>query len=147
MELNDKLVEAIIMSATVGQFGGQVVYETFKLSIDELSAAKKQLATHLVSGLVAFFAYFFTQEAFKCFAKELYEQKDAFFRPAVLEKKYNCNVDLFTPSYDLFKELYPNINFYPFKMDLILRTAQGLLVTMVADQWHELIRKVKETWK
>jgi hypothetical protein len=41
-----------------------VVYETFKLSIDELSAAKKQLATHLVSGLVAFFAYFFTQEAF-----------------------------------------------------------------------------------
>jgi nitrogen fixation protein FixH len=64
MELNDKLIEAIIMSATVGQFGGQIVYETFKLSIDELSAAKKQLLTHMISGLVAFFAYVFTQDAF-----------------------------------------------------------------------------------
>jgi len=64
MELNEKMIEAIVMSATVGQFGGQVVYETFKLSIDELNAAKKQLFTHFISGLVAFLAYFFTQEQF-----------------------------------------------------------------------------------
>lgn len=64
MELNEKLIEAIILSATTGQFGGQIVYETFKLSIDELSAAKKQLLTHFISGMVAFFAYFFTQESF-----------------------------------------------------------------------------------
>ena len=64
MELNEKLIEAIILSATTGQFGGQIVYETFKLSFDEMNASKKQLFTHLISGLVAFFAYFFTQETF-----------------------------------------------------------------------------------
>lgn len=64
MELNEKMIEAIVMSASVGQFGGQIVYETFKLSIDEFSPAKKQLFTHFTCGIVAFLAYFFTQDQF-----------------------------------------------------------------------------------
>lgn len=64
MELNEQLIEAIIMSATAGQFGTQIVEETFKLSIDALTAAKKQLFLHLCSGLVALTAYIFTNESF-----------------------------------------------------------------------------------
>lgn len=64
MELNDKLIEAIVMSATVGQFGTQIIEETFKLSIEQLNAAKKQAYTALCSGIVALVVYFFTQEAF-----------------------------------------------------------------------------------
>lgn len=64
MELNEQLIEAIVMSATAGQFGTQIVEETFKLSIDALTAAKKQLFLHLCSGLVALTAYIFTNESF-----------------------------------------------------------------------------------
>lgn len=64
MELNQQLIEAIVMSATAGQFGTQIVEETFKLSIDALTAAKKQLFLHLCSGLVALTAYIFTNESF-----------------------------------------------------------------------------------
>lgn len=64
MELNEQLIEAIIMSATAGQFGTQIVEETFKLSIDTLTAAKKQLFLHLCSGFVALTAYIFTNESF-----------------------------------------------------------------------------------
>lgn len=64
MELNEQLIEAIIMSATAGQFGTQIVEETFKLSIDALTAAKKQLFLHLCSGFVALTAYIFTNESF-----------------------------------------------------------------------------------
>jgi hypothetical protein len=64
MELNEQLIEAIIMSATAGQFGTQIVEESFKLSIDALTAAKKQLFLHLCSGLVALTAYIFTNESF-----------------------------------------------------------------------------------
>lgn len=64
MELNEQLIEAIIMSATAGQFGTQIVEESFKLSIDSLSAAKKQLFLHVCSGLVALTAYIFTNDSF-----------------------------------------------------------------------------------
>lgn len=64
MELTDKLVEAILMSATVGQFGTQIIEETFSLSVKELGAAKRQLYTALCSGLVALTVYFFTQDTF-----------------------------------------------------------------------------------
>lgn len=64
MELNEQLIEAIIMSATAGQFGTQIVEESFKLSIDALSAAKKQLFLHVCSGFVALTAYIFTNESF-----------------------------------------------------------------------------------
>jgi len=64
MELSDKLIEAIIMSATVGQFGTQIVEETFSLSVKALSEAKRQLYMNLCSGVVAFLAYFFTEEQF-----------------------------------------------------------------------------------
>ncbi len=95
MELNDKLIEAIIMSATVGQFGGQIVYETFKLSIDELSAAKKQLLTHMISGLVAFFAYVFTQDAFVLKAASLAFLSGMFAEAALklLKKKNEANAN------------------------------------------------------
>lgn len=64
MEFNEQLIEAIVMSATAGQFGTQIVEETFKLSIDALTAAKKQLFLHLCSGLVALTVYIFTNESF-----------------------------------------------------------------------------------
>jgi len=64
MEFNEQLIEAIVMSATAGQFGTQIVEETFKLSIDALTAAKKQLFLHLCSGLVALTICIFTNESF-----------------------------------------------------------------------------------
>jgi septal ring factor EnvC (AmiA/AmiB activator) len=64
MEFNEQLIEAIVMSATAGQFGTQIVEETFKLSIDALTAAKKQLFLHLCSGIVALTVYIFTNESF-----------------------------------------------------------------------------------
>jgi len=64
MEINEQLIEAIIMSATAGQFGTQIVEESFKLSINALSAAKKQLFLHVCSGLVALTVYIFTNQSF-----------------------------------------------------------------------------------
>ena len=64
MDLSQDIIEAAIMAATTGQFGTQVVYETFKLNVDELTASKKELFLHLCSGCVALTAYVITQPAF-----------------------------------------------------------------------------------
>jgi arginyl-tRNA synthetase len=40
-----------------------------------------------------FINIYFTQETFKLIAQELYEQKEAFFKPDTLEKKYNVSLE------------------------------------------------------
>jgi hypothetical protein len=64
MDLSQDIIEAAIMAATTGQFGTQVVYETFKLNVDSLTDAKKEMFLHLCSGCVALTAYVITQPSF-----------------------------------------------------------------------------------
>jgi hypothetical protein len=64
MDLSQDIIEAAVMAATTGQFGTQVVYETFKLNVDALTAAKKELFLHICSGIVALTAYVITQPSF-----------------------------------------------------------------------------------
>lgn len=64
MEFSNETIESIIMSASMGQFGAQIVAETFSHAVAELSDAKKQLFNALTSGAAAFFAYFFTANEF-----------------------------------------------------------------------------------
>jgi len=62
--LNEKLVEAIIMSASVGQFSQQLVEETFSQAWQKLDEAKKQMYNVGVSGLGALTTYGLTQDQF-----------------------------------------------------------------------------------
>ena len=62
--LKPEMVEAIIMSATVGQFGQQLVEETFNEMWKKFDAAKAQLMNTLVSGGSALTTYVLTQESF-----------------------------------------------------------------------------------
>jgi hypothetical protein len=64
MEFSNETIESIIMSASMGQFGAQIVAETFSHAIAAFSEAKKQITTALTSGTAAFLAYFFTANAF-----------------------------------------------------------------------------------
>ena len=95
MELNEQLIETIIMSATAGQFGTQIIEETFKLSIEKLDAAKKELTLHLLSGGVSFSAYFFTNESFIAKAAALAFLSGVFAEAALklLKKKNESVVD------------------------------------------------------
>jgi uncharacterized protein YlxW (UPF0749 family) len=95
MELNEQLIETIIMSATAGQFGTQIIEETFKLSIEKLDAAKKELTLHLLSGAVSFSAYFFTNESFVAKAAALAFLSGVFAEAALklLKKKNESATD------------------------------------------------------
>jgi len=95
MELNEQLIETIIMSATAGQFGTQIIEETFKLSIEKLDAAKKELTLHLLSGAVSFSAYFFTNESFVAKAAALAFLSGVFAEAALklLKKKNESAID------------------------------------------------------
>jgi hypothetical protein len=62
--LKPEMVEAIIMSATVGQFGQQLVEETFNEAWKKFDAAKTQLMNTAVSGGSALTTYLLTQETF-----------------------------------------------------------------------------------
>jgi tryptophan synthase beta subunit len=64
MEFSNETIESIIMAASMGQFGAQIVSETFSYAVQELSEAKKQLFNALTSGAAAFLAYFFTANEF-----------------------------------------------------------------------------------
>ena len=48
----------------MGQFGAQIVVETFSHAVREFSEARKQLFNALTSGAAAFLAYFFTANEF-----------------------------------------------------------------------------------
>ncbi len=95
MELNEQLIETIVMSATAGQFGTQIIEETFKLSIEKLDAAKKELTLHLLSGAVSFSAYFFTNESFVAKAAALAFLSGVFAEAALklLKKKNESAID------------------------------------------------------
>ena len=62
--LKPEMVEAIIMSATVGQFGQQLCEETFNEMWKKFDAAKAQLMNTAVSGGSAITTYLLTQESF-----------------------------------------------------------------------------------
>lgn len=62
--LNEKLVEAIIMSASVGQFAQQLCEETLSETWKKFDTAKAQLVNTGVSGFGALSVYFFTQDQF-----------------------------------------------------------------------------------
>ena len=64
MEFSNETIESIVMAASMGQFGAQIVAETFSHVVKELSEAKKQLFNALTSGAAAFLAYFFTANEF-----------------------------------------------------------------------------------
>lgn len=62
--LKPEMVEAIIMSATVGQFGQQLVEETWNETWKKFDTAKAQLMNTLVSGGSALTTYVLTQDNF-----------------------------------------------------------------------------------
>ena len=62
--LKPEMVEAIIMSATVGQFGQQLAEETFNEMWKKFDAAKAQMVNTLVSGGSALTTYLLTQDTF-----------------------------------------------------------------------------------
>ena len=62
--LDAKLVEAIILSAGVGQFGQQLCEETFNEVWKKLDTAKAQLMNTAVSGGSALTTYLLTQDTF-----------------------------------------------------------------------------------
>lgn len=62
--LKPEMVEAIIMSATVGQFGQQLCEETWNEAWKKFDAAKAQLVNTAVSGGSALTTYLLTQDNF-----------------------------------------------------------------------------------
>jgi len=62
--LKPEMVEAIIMSATVGQFGQEIVEEALNETWKKMDKAKAQLVNHLISGGSALTAYILTQNPF-----------------------------------------------------------------------------------
>jgi hypothetical protein len=64
MNLDQKLIEAIVMSATAGQFGAQLISETFSRSFEKLDEAKRQFYMHMLSGTTAIVIYVLTNESF-----------------------------------------------------------------------------------
>ncbi len=62
--LKPEMVEAIIMSATVGQFGQQLCEETWNEAWKKFDAAKAQLVNTAVSGGSALTTYLLTQDTF-----------------------------------------------------------------------------------
>jgi hypothetical protein len=62
--LKPEMVEAIIMSATVGQFGQQLCEETWNEAWKKFDAAKAQLINTAVSGGSALTTYLLTQDNF-----------------------------------------------------------------------------------
>jgi negative regulator of sigma E activity len=62
--LKPEMVEAIIMSATVGQFGQQLCEETWNEAWKKFDAAKAQLINTAVSGGSALTTYLLTQDTF-----------------------------------------------------------------------------------
>ena len=62
--LKPEMVEAIIMSATVGQFGQQLCEETWNEAWKKFDVAKAKLVNTVVSGGSALTTYLLTQDSF-----------------------------------------------------------------------------------
>lgn len=92
--LDAKLVEAIILSASVGQFGQQICEETFNEVWKKFDTAKAQLVNTAVSGGSAITTYILTQEAFNPKAAAIAFLSGIFATAALkLLKKKNAGVE------------------------------------------------------
>lgn len=92
--LKPEMVEAIIMSATVGQFGQQLVEETWNETWKKFDTAKAQLMNTLVSGGSALTTYVLTQNNFAPKAAAVALLSGIFATTALkLLKKKNAGVE------------------------------------------------------
>lgn len=62
--LKPEILEAIITNASVGQFGQQIVEETFNETFKDMSTAKLQIVNALISGGASLSTYFITSDTF-----------------------------------------------------------------------------------
>ena len=92
--LDAKLVEAIILSASVGQFGQQICEETFNEIWKKFDTAKAQLINTAVCGGSAITTYILTQDAFNTKAAAIAFLSGIFATTALkLLKKKNAGVE------------------------------------------------------
>jgi hypothetical protein len=92
--LDAKLVEAIILSASVGQFGQQICEETFNEVWKKFDTAKAQLVNTAVSGGSAITTYILTQDTFNAKAAAIAFLSGIFATAALkLLKKKNAGVE------------------------------------------------------
>ena len=105
--LDPKLVEAIILSASVGQFGQQLCEETFNEMWKKFDAAKAQLMNTAVSGGSAITTYLLTQDTFNPKAAAIALLSGIFATTALkmLKKKNAGSEDKAIESAEKLKEL------------------------------------------
>ena len=92
--LKPEMVEAILLSAGVGQFGQQICEETFNEVWKKFDTAKAQLVNTAVSGGSALTTYLLTQDAFNPKAAAIALLSGVFATTALkLLKKKNAGVE------------------------------------------------------
>ncbi len=105
--LKPEMVEAIIMSATVGQFGQQLCEESFNEMWKKFDAAKAQMVNTLVSGGSALTTYVLTQESIQPKAAVIALLSGIFATTALklLKKKNSGSQDKAIESAEQLKQL------------------------------------------
>ena len=105
--LDPKLVEAIILSASVGQFGQQLCEETFNEVWKKFDNAKAQLVNTFVSGGSALTTYVLTQDNFVAKAAAIAFLSGIFATTALklLKKKNQGNEEKALQSAENLKQL------------------------------------------
>jgi len=105
--LDPKLVEAIILSASVGQFGQQLCEETFNEVWKKFDTAKAQLVNTAVSGGSALTTYVLTQDNFVAKAAAIAFLSGIFATTALklLKKKNQGNEEKALQSAENLKQL------------------------------------------
>ena len=105
--LKPERVEAIIMSATVGQFGQQLCEESFNEMWKKFDAAKAQMVNTLVSGGSALTTYVLTQESIQPKAAVIALLSGIFATTALklLKKKNSGSQDKAVESAEQLKQL------------------------------------------
>lgn len=105
--LDPKLVEAIILSASVGQFGQQLCEETFNEVWKKFDSAKAQLVNTFVSGGSALTTYVLTQDNFVAKAAAIAFLSGIFATTALklLKKKNQGNEEKALQSAETLKQL------------------------------------------
>jgi hypothetical protein len=105
--LDPKLVEAIILSASVGQFGQQLCEETFNEVWKKFDTAKAQLVNTAVSGGSALTTYVLTQDNFVAKAAAIAFLSGIFATTALklLKKKNQGNEEKALQSAETLKQL------------------------------------------
>jgi hypothetical protein len=105
--LKPEMVEAIIMSATVGQFGQQLCEESFNEMWKKFDAAKAQMVNTLVSGGSALTTYVLTQESIQPKAAVIALLSGIFATTALklLKKKNSGSQDKAVESAEQLKQL------------------------------------------